>query len=327
MKKATIILTIISLLIGASFPTYAAYLKTQKSEDQVVIEIVFSDTAEAELFKAAMIDTQQGLTNSFKELAFGTGDADKKSYILNKAKQVESIDIGSLFTVNKDGVNVYTIPYPSAEIEVGYQVLFADENGMLSFDKSFKDKDAIIAHKGYAIESGKLNIEESPDGSYIIKVTRTLSELAEGMLQMGESMAMEGQANIYRSFMSEGTTWAPGTGAGVSKIIYSTSAKKNIVGCNKLHKSYTENISPAALLAGGSDCGISIRLGMLPIGYTWSDYCLDESLNGGDETSAGRRFCTNDKSLYTTDGVYKEGHYNCSWFPGVNCSEEGHTHS
>jgi hypothetical protein len=297
----------------------------------VVIEIVFNDSAEAELFKAAMVDTQQALAHSYKELILSTTDVDKKNYVLNKAEQVESIDIDALFRINEDGAYTYTVPYPSVEIVADNQVFFADENGMLSLDESAKGTEAVIAHEGFAIDVGELNIEEKSDGSSLIKVTRTVEELADGMLRMGESMAMEGQGNVYRAKMNVGATWAPNTGHGTSEIIYSTTAKPNIVGCNKLHKSYTENITPAGLLFGGSDCGKSIRLGLLPFGYSWSDYCKDESLNGQDGSTAGRRFCTNNTGAYTTDGVYKQGHYNCSWFPSVcgenAASEQGHTHT
>jgi hypothetical protein len=327
MKKTIIVLTAIVLVLSVSISAFAAESLRKQPKDQVVVEIVFNDAKEAELFKAAMIDTQRALANSYKDLILSTNDSDKKDYVLAKADKVQSVDVEALFSINKDGNYVYTVPYPSAEIEVGGKTLFADENGMLSLDKTLANKPATIAHEGFAIDSGNLDVRSDKNGSSTIVISRTIEELADGMMKMGEGMAVEGQGNVYRAKMAEGAKWAPGTGEGVSVIVLSTTAKKNIVGCNKLHKSYTANVSAAALLTGGSDCGISIRLGLLPIGYTWSDYCKDEALGGKDDSTAGRRFCTNNKSTVTTDGVSKQGHINCSWFPGVTCSEEGHTHT
>lgn len=84
-----------------------------------------------------------------------------------------------------------------------------------------------------------------------------------------------------------------------------------------------------------SDCAISMGLGYLynknkskatnPYSaYGWSEYCLFEALG------VGQRFCTGTSSYIDKDTnavTAKNGHMNCSWFPGIAHSEKMHLHA
>jgi hypothetical protein len=333
---------IFALAAGATISVYGTGIVRQRPKDQVVVELAFDNAQDAELFKIALLDSRQELATYYKSLIKETQDKDKVAFLLEKVAETYSIDVDAMFSVKEDSTSVLFAPEPNVEITRGSQAFFADKKGELVIDHSILNETVTISLDGIPIETdklatdgaGKLEAEQQLDGSYKIKIKRTLDDLAVGMSRMGEAMAVEGQGYGYKPQMPVSTNdpttkWSPNSNQGASPIVLSTAARKNIVACNKIHGAYNESVNAVQLFLGQSDCGKAIRKGMLS-STIMSRYCWQESLASSKETNSetnGTRFCNGIATHTSGDNKPKNGKINCSSFAEINHPEEGHWHT
>jgi hypothetical protein len=161
------------------------------------------------------------------------------------------------------------------------------------------------------------HIAASEEG-YEIVIERTYQDLTAAIEGMGQAMA-EAQSEYRPSYFGIPASQLPAECIPGKTYFYTADG---IVGCNKCDDTFLT--SSGLGLATGSDCADSILLGIAysldPFGpssaYYRSGYCVAEAM--GDDTHTQNVYC---------NGSYKsDGHYNRSWFPGINHTERFHLH-
>jgi predicted nucleic acid-binding Zn-ribbon protein len=267
-------------------------------------------------------------------------------------RAVQSFNFEESLTTSADGMRILYMPLPYYTVNVGNAVATTDANGSFSFYpdivKQGGNETIRIAHNEFEIividhefgvstesgsdqngvfiadETGEIReqISVTDDGQYEIVIKRTYQDLEEAVEKMGQAMA-EAQSEYRPSYFFPNGYTLPQYFYQGDTYFYTY---WGIVGCNKCNDAFFTG-NELVGLKFGSDCANSILLGLLYLDKTYnplpgadpsmfwrSVYCVDEAMDYGTGLN-----------LYC-NGSLKSGHYNCSWFPGIEHSESFHTH-
>lgn len=282
-----------------------------------ITEIQFTEE-EAAAYKEAMerdlAEHYEMLTN---EIMLAQDEATKE-YLEKQMDNVTKIDVDAVFAND----NVVEVPMRDVSIKLDGDVEVTDESGTIQLE----------AEEAAKIATEHLDEDIEVKGNNItVKSSISGEEFAEGGLQMADRMengiAQKITCVTCKKQYEKGHTW----GTNRSKTVVCTTKKKNVVYCNKCDVSNKENYNAKDWAVGNSDCAISVRLGMMAssiggttlITYSRSVKCVIEACQ-----SAGQKLHEDSKwtnNVYC-NGINKNGHFNCSWFTGIQHTEEFHLH-
>lgn len=268
----------------------------------------------------------------------------KEKQRLKKAlKKLDKMSAEKWFEERPDGSAKLQVPLPNLQIEIGGRKTTTRHNGKFTIPQ---------------VPLGKQKLRISKDG----KTVREMDVVVKrGHPRMDIDLQIydyEFEANIHRMHQAmhsgkedvktQAITTYPqlkkGTKVGVraGQMTILSDEEKNVVSCNKASsyespegkKPFEPNATEewtsdtGRFPANGSDCSRSIALGMLYNTnsslfrkYVMSEFCVIESINHvmtEEKDKSYAAYCNWEKK--------EDGHWNCSWFPGVGHTEELHTH-
>ncbi len=326
MKKFIKVISVILVICLCTSAFYLTAIAKEKSvKGKVFVSLVISKD-DTKAFKSSMEDAKKDGENYYKSLIADTNDKDKIEYLKKLLESSQSINIDNMFQNNSDGSATIDLPYGNAELLIDGEEIRTDAKGYFEF-KNSKDKEyeIILSRENVKIANQKVKFDKTKSNNDI-KIIKSLDSLGEGIKRMGNAMAAEGQAITYYPRKPVGDYY--GSGVGRSKIW----KEFNVVGCNKHDQDYNQAITMAQFAARNSDCSKSVKLGMVSIAnplwplwkpYSYSEYCVDEAISGGDDGEANI-YCNGQTTM--RNGTSKGSHINCSWFSGIGHSESFHTH-
>lgn len=249
----------------------------------------------------------------------------------------EDITVDKLFIDNMDGSTTAVTNAPFLTVKLGDYSTLTDEDGQFVLPSDFKEGEYQIS----------LLLEDHPIYESTIKVSHSdpleivIHQDDAGLEKAAERMAgidTQKEEKTLDSFLLEATvsaasgsilfpqyttgTYIPwATGSGGMKVV----ANGNIVHCNKADKVTSDgSYGTSSFPWNNSDCAQAISLGLAyslspqsMINYSYSYYCYIEGVSSMLNDNSGNIYC---------NGTYKSGHYNCSWFYGINHTEALHYH-
>lgn len=315
-RKYIFFVTICSMLLVSSLIVFGQSQPEVSGSLKVTFKWEKQDVEKAKSWYDFSI--MKGKEAAEKEL-HKTTDYKVREDLVSVSEAFENQKSNRAFKDQKDGSSTLEIPLPNVDIQFGDLKTKTDSKGNFIINGlETKTYPVVISYEGKEVYRTQLKVNKNQildinlsfPGNNIFKAADLMSEymLSEENIQTAST-----NFPIY----SIGTIVPGSSGKGTMKIV----AANNIVGCNKADKTIGDS---ANFPLNFSDCSVSIGLGTAyasnSITFMWaymSYNCFLESLqNFGDG---------NEQNVYC-NGKNKSGHYNCSWFNGIGCTESLHTH-
>lgn len=251
-------------------------------------------------------------------------------------------------TLSPDDTSILHVPLPYMTITIGGTTVTTDAEGAFvaelsgsSFSSGANANQTnildgvTVAYEGNEIvtidsnaletnEEKREQIAQNDDGKYEITIERTYQDLFDAMDNMGQAMA-RAQSEYRPTYF--GISAAMIAAAGANGYSFPPGSNRlytadGIIGCNKCYQSFFTADDTSKLMPY-SDCWNSILFGISHALDPNENFVYYMSLNCFIEailTNEG----SNETNIYCNGTLKTDGHYNCSWFFGINHSERFH---
>ncbi|SEM80922.1 hypothetical protein [Lihuaxuella thermophila] len=350
MKKWFKLFVAAALMFSFSFsidaPAYAEKKSTISGRVTTTIEF---DKEHAEKAKKWMGDSIERMK---EDLNARLKDASKEEAkkIRKALKELEKTKVEDRFDTHPDGSADLKTPLPFIEIQVGDKRTTTDKHGkyVLSGLAPGKYK-MILSRNGSTVRELEI-IVENGHPKMDIDIQLFDKQFIANAKRMSRSMAsrstsddtVHAQGNKTYPPLEKGTV--VGYGDGAMKILTDPRTEiANIVGCNEADEGVTlpppgqkepdpnqkdPNDDTEDFPFNSSDCSRSIALGMSAATNPFLSWFYGNSINCYIESiqSGMRAIGDGTTNVYCNWTKKEDGHWNCSWFNGIEHPEYLHTH-
>jgi CarboxypepD_reg-like domain len=250
-------------------------------------------------------------------------------------ERVEANRCAELVPGSPDGSADLQTPLPTVDVQIGDRRTKTDKKGRFSLSGVTPGKhEMTISFNGKTIrqldvmvksDRQQLDVDLQVSGE---KFMGAAEKMSRSIHHQPTASQQDVHAQGFRFYPEQPVGTIAGTGRGSMQIF----APGNIVGCNKADAGVSVPGQPDPNDDSGrfpfnfSDCSISIGLGTAYAGdplFSWpyhmSYNCFIESIQNGMQDDGQNVYCNGQRK--------DDGHWNCSWFNGIEHPENLHTHN